>query len=196
MVLVPVLAIYAALGAAGLPAALRDRKPKRLSGLILSLLLLTALGNLDLFNQERIINGPIYRAQAPFTLGRINLDRNDPQTALQWLAISTSIDPLYPDAWVDTGRARYALKNLTGAISAMNQAVSAAPDYPLPYYNLALIFDNPAMPREKALRYYREFLTRAERYFEQTIRGPEREEYARRRIAAISAEIEREAGAR
>ncbi len=187
IVLVPVLALYASLGAARIITAARRKDIKHVLLSSVSLFLLTGLANLDLFNQERVVNGPAYRAQAPFTLGRINLDQNKPETALYWLAQSTRIDPFYPDAWVDTGRARFMLGNIPGAIAAMNQAASAAPDYPLPSYNLALIFDRDSMPRDTALRYYREFLDKSEAYFEENIRGRQRLAFARQRITALKA---------
>ncbi|MHB8810317.1 MAG: tetratricopeptide repeat protein [Desulfobulbaceae bacterium] len=184
VVLVPMLAIYAALGAGEMVALLRRQT-------IRGLLLLLAVGllgigtNLDLFGQEQRVNGPFYRAQAPFTLGRVALEEGRAKEALAWLEESLRIDPNYPDAWVDLGRARHALGDTSGAIQAMLQAVAVAPDYPLPYFNLGLLFDRPGQPSGPVIAYYRKYLLTAAAYFEEKIRGPERIMQVRRRLTEV-----------
>lgn len=184
VVLVPLLAIYAALGAGELIASLRRRDRR---GLILlpPLLLLGLFANVDLFHQEQHLTGPLYRAQAPFTLGRGALEEGRASEALPLLEESLRIDPNYPDAWVDLGRAKYALGDNSGAIQAMLRAAAVAPDYPLPYYNLGLIFDRPGQPSGPVIAYYRQYLRKAAAYFEEKIRGPERTEQVRRRLTEV-----------
>ena len=184
VVLVPVLALYAAL-AAGETLALLRRKSGRGLLLLLALVLLGLLANLDLFRQEQQVTGPIYRAQAPFTLGRVALEEGRSKEALHWLEQSLRIDPAYPDAWVDLGRAKHALGDNDGAILAMRQAVAVAPDYPLPYFNLGLLYDQPGTPPDLAIGFYRQFLDKAAAYFEEEIRGPARTNQVRQRLAAL-----------
>lgn len=184
VILVPVLAIYAAVGFRNTVAALLEKK--RYAPLLPAFLLgLFALANFDLINPQRSFKGPVYQAQAPFTLGRVNLENNKPQQALGWLEQSVKIDPRYPDAWVDIGRAHYALGRNRAAIEAMNQAIAVAPDYPLPYFNLALIYDQPSLPKDEAIHYYKLFITKSDAYFDDRIRGTKRLELAQKRIAQL-----------
>lgn len=187
VVLVPVLAIYGAMGAGEMVAQLRRQTSRGLL-LLLAVGLLGVGTNLDLLGQEQRVTGPIYRAQAPYTLGRVALEEGRAKEALAWLEESLRIDPAYPDAWVDLGRARHALGDTTGAILAMEQAVAVAPDYPLPYFNLGLLYDRPDLPPGQAITWYRKFLARAEAYFEDRIRGPERTTQVRQRLAVLQAQ--------
>jgi 4-amino-4-deoxy-L-arabinose transferase-like glycosyltransferase len=184
VVLVPVLAIYAVLGAGEMVARLRRRSARGL-WLLLAAALLGLFCNLDLFGQEGRVTSPIYRAQAPFTLGRVALEQGQAREALAWLEESLRIDPAYPDAWVDLGRARHALGDNRGAILAMQQAAAVAPDYPLPYYNLGLLYDRPDLPPAQAIAWYRQYLARAEAYFDDRIRGHERTELVRQRLGVL-----------
>jgi 4-amino-4-deoxy-L-arabinose transferase-like glycosyltransferase len=187
VVMVPVLAVYAALGAGEMVTLLRKRSARVLP-LFLAAVLLGLFFNLDLFNQEQRVTGPIYRAQAPFTLGRVALEQGRPREALAWMEESLRIDPAYPDAWVDLGRAKHALGDSPGAILAMRQAAAVAPDYPLPYYNLGLLYDRPGIPPAQAIAWYRQFLARAEAYFDDRIRGTERNSQVRQRLAMLQAQ--------
>lgn len=184
VVLVPVLAIYAALGAGEMFTLLRRQTIRGLL-LLLAAALLGVGANMDLLDQEQRVTGPIYRAQAPFTLARVALEEGRAQEALTRLEESLRIDPNYPDAWVDLGRARHALGDTSGAIQAMLQAVAVAPDYPLPYFNLGLLFDRPGLPPGPVIAYYRQYLIKAAAYFEERIRGPERTTQVRRRLTEV-----------
>jgi len=181
VILVPVLAIYGVLGFRDVAAAVR-RKSSSAIILAVSLALLFGLANIDLLSPQYALHGPVYMAQAPFTLGRVNLEENRPAQALEWLAKSVAIDPLYPDAWVDIGRAQYALGRTPAAIEAMEHAITVAPDYPLPYFNLALIYDQPSLPKDKALHYYELFAAKSESYFDTQIRGTQRLQMAEQKI--------------
>ena len=184
VVLVPLLAIYGALGAGEMAGMMRRSRGQGLA-LLLAVALLGLFCNLDIFNQEQRVTGPIHRAQAPFTLGRVALEEGRAQEALPWLEESLRIDPDYPDAWVDLGRAKHALGDSSGAIQAMLQAASVAPDYPLPYYNLGLLFDQRGQPPGPVIAYYRQYLLKAAAYFEDRIRGPERTTQVQRRLTEV-----------
>ena len=187
VVLVPVLAIYAALGAGEWLPCCAGEAPWACH-LLLAAVLLGLFCNLDLFDQEQRVTSPIYRAQAPFTLGRVALEQGRAREALARMEESLRIDPAYPDAWVDLGRARHALGDTGGAILAMRQAAAVAPDYPLPYYNLGLLYDRPDLPPAQAIAWYRQFLARAEAYFDDRIRGTERNSQVRQRLAVLQAQ--------
>lgn len=184
VVLVPVLSIYAALGAWELFFALQNKQKQ--GWLLLALLLSIGIcTNTDIFNQQNHFKRGVYQAQAPFTLGRIYLEQGKMDEALNWLEKSIQIDPSYPDAWVDLGRAKYLLGDVNGAIESMNQAAITAPDYPLPYYNLGLIYDKPYLPPSKAIEFYQKYLTRADAYFDAHILGQERQTTVRKRLNTL-----------
>jgi 4-amino-4-deoxy-L-arabinose transferase-like glycosyltransferase len=186
VILVPILAIYGAIGFWGLVERLRRKSRNAL--LLLTLFVATfAAANIDFLDQEKHFDGAIYQAQAPFTLGRVYLEQGRNELAMAWLEKSVAIDPSYPDAWVDLGRAKYGLEDLEGGILAMHAAIRTAPDYPLPYFNLGLIYDGAAGDPGKALQFYRQFLVRAQAYHESSIRGTGRIESVRKRLAELTA---------
>lgn len=187
VILVPFLSLYAAMGFWELTRRLRGGLRNAFP--LLALLAALFLGfNLDLFGQQKLFDSGIYQGQASFTMGRVNIERNRPGVALPWLIKSTQTDPAYPDAWVDLGRARYALGDVMGAVEATRTAARVAPGYPLPYYNLGRLYDFDLSSPKEAIRYYRLYLSTANAYYETAFRGPNRENFVRQRVAELAAQ--------
>lgn len=188
LLLLPMLAIFAGRGIAGLPALLTGFNQEKLRNTIRLLLAAAVLlpANLDLFRQQQFFQQPASVAQNFFALGRINLDHDHDREAISWLEKAVATDPGYPDAWVDLGRARYNLGDPNGAIRAMEQARSAAPDYPLPLFNLARIHDARPGGSQLAAAYYQAYIDSAAAYYEQVLRGTNRLDFARKRLNEIA----------
>ncbi len=189
VVLVPVLAVFAAIGITGLWQIFIDRKIVRGLILVSVFVLMLFAANVNLLGQDNVFERPEYQGQAYFTVGRVLLEKNKPREALPWLEKAVRVDPAYPDAWVDIGRVKNSTGDIAGAIGAMTQAQKVAPDYPLPYYNLARIYDGPFFPPQTAIQYYKQFLEADRRYLLSTGPGQDRTKYSLNRLKEVEERV-------
>lgn len=171
LLLLPFLIIYAALGGEAV-SKLRILNKLQAVSLFIVVIVFYVLANLDLLGLERNYSRPEIRSHPYFALGRVLIRQGQYQEAILPLKTAVAIDPCYADAWVDLGRARFMTGDKAGAIKAMQIAYSVSPDYPLPLYNLARLYDEPRGSVHLAIRYYTSYLRIADKYFEANISGP------------------------
>ncbi len=174
--IIPFLSIYASIGLYSI-FHLQSLRTKQIAVLILIAGISFVLANVDLLGLEKNYARPEVRSQPYFALGRILIRQNKYKEAIPPLEQAVRIDPGYSDSWVDIGRARYMTGDRDGAIMAMKTAGRVSPDYPLPLYNLARIYDVPGGSPELAHFYYTAYLRAAEKYFETKLGGENKKRF-------------------
>jgi Tfp pilus assembly protein PilF len=63
---------------------------------------------------------------ANFGLGKIYLDRQQPEQALPYLSKATEVDPLYSSAWLQLGKCLEALGQTERALAVYREGMAAA----------------------------------------------------------------------
>jgi tetratricopeptide (TPR) repeat protein len=85
---------------------------------------------------------------AHYYLGKIALDQQEPDVAIQQLTEATTIEKSDSDAWYLMGTAYEQMGHLDDAVNALKQAVLFVPNFTEAYQKLALVYDEKGASAE------------------------------------------------
>ena len=190
LIVIPILALYAALGMQELIKTIYSKKRVELIFITISLIICSyCVANFDLFKQQSFFESPIVKSQSFFAIGGVMQRQKKYDEAMTWLLKAIEIDNTYSEAWNELGMARYKQGDNINAIVAFSKANKIAPDYPLPLYNLAIMYDrsrkSDLAAKEKAIYFYSEFLQKANTYYKAQNHYINKMEHAYNRLKSL-----------
>jgi len=195
LIIIPILALYAALGTQELSKTIISKTRVSIFVMVFLLAICSySFANIDIFKQQYFFESPIVKSQSYFAMGDVMIKQRRYQEALPWLIKAVEIDNNYSDAWIELGRTKWLLGDNIGAIVAWSKANEVAPDYPLPLFNLARIYDksrkydSSGKAAIKAIYFYKEYLIKAESYHEALLHRRERMAFADMRLKALTSD--------